>query len=581
MSSGPQDTSPSFEIPGYTRDRLLGRGSSADVWLVEEERTGRRFALKCFHPGRENSGGQNGGHSGKQDERPAEEDVRREIRMLSALDHPHLVKAHDVITLPGSDGSILGLLLDYAAGGSLAQLVAARGRLTVGETVTVLTPIGQALAYLHARGFTHADVSPGNVLFSAEGKPLLADVGIARMVGDPAAAARAGTPGFADPAPVDSVRLGLQPERDLYALAAVGWFCLTGETPAATRNRPPLPLIHPEVPSPLAAALESGLQEDRRQRPTAVEFATAVYRSAAPAAVGLSTSVHPSVIPELLTRRRLPDADYTGLRARARSWRRGMARLPVDGGGRQGRRPGDGSSADPWTGVAPSPPPLGHRGRGSGSTRRAAAGLVGLLAACVVGALFWMAGSTMDTAPPVAAPASSTVSMRAEAPASMRAEAPASTPASVGAETVPEDEPPDRIPAGVEAQLGSADPVLAVLGLAWLRSEAFRQGTPELLDQVNVAGSATASADAGTMAALAASGRVLAGFSMELRNIEVSPGGTDAGTAVGVDSSTSSYVEHTKAGEPVTEQPAVAAQRLQVVLVREDGRWQISEILPG
>jgi hypothetical protein len=42
----------------------------------------------------------------------------------------------------------------------------------VGETVTVLTPVAQALAYLHGQGFTHADVSPGNVLFTAHGKEL-------------------------------------------------------------------------------------------------------------------------------------------------------------------------------------------------------------------------------------------------------------------------------------------------------------------------------------------------------------------------------------------------------------------------
>ena len=82
---------------------------------------------------------------------------------------------------PGRD---LGLIMDYAAGGSLGQLVAGRGRLGPGETVTVLTPIAQALAYLHGQGFTHGDVSPGNVLFTAHGKPLLADLGVARMVAD-------------------------------------------------------------------------------------------------------------------------------------------------------------------------------------------------------------------------------------------------------------------------------------------------------------------------------------------------------------------------------------------------------------
>ena len=121
-----------------------------------------------------------------------EDSVRREIRILSVLDHEHLVKARDVVRLDGVAGGRLGLIMDYAAGGSLGQLVAGRGSLGPGETVTVLTPIAQALAYLHGQGFTHGDVSPGNVLFTAHGKPLLADLGVARMVAD---ARRWPTPG--------------------------------------------------------------------------------------------------------------------------------------------------------------------------------------------------------------------------------------------------------------------------------------------------------------------------------------------------------------------------------------------------
>ena len=171
--------------------------------------------------------------------------MRREVRILSALEHSHLLRAHAVVRLPAHDsgGSGLGLVLDYAPGGSLATLVGSRGRLGPGETVTVLTPIAQALAYLHGQGFTHGDVAPGNVLFTADGKPLLADLGVARMVADAAPVAEAGTAGFRDPAPVDAVRAGLQPERDIYSLAALGWYCLTGRAPEPGAHRPPLSLL--------------------------------------------------------------------------------------------------------------------------------------------------------------------------------------------------------------------------------------------------------------------------------------------------------------------------------------------------
>ena len=230
--------------------------------------------------------------------------VRREVRILSVLDHEHLVPRHTTSSrLEGEAAGSLGLIMDYAAGGSLEQLLAGRGSLGAGETVTVITPIAQALAYLHGQGFTHGDVSPGNVLFTAHGKPLLADLGVARMAADARAVPDAGTEGFRDPAPVDAVRAGLQPERDVYSLAALGWYCLTGRAPEPGAQRPPLPLLVPGVPPALAAALESGLHEDRRLRPSAAELASAVHRSAGAAPVDLSVSVHPTVIPQLLTRR--------------------------------------------------------------------------------------------------------------------------------------------------------------------------------------------------------------------------------------------------------------------------------------
>lgn len=327
-------------MAGYSTGRLLGSGGSASVWLATEQRTGREVALKCFRE----PGGTASGRALNADA------IRREIRILSVLDHQHLVRAHSaVVPSAGAGAGTAALIMDYAPGGSLAGLVAARGRIGVGETVTVLTPIAQALAYLHGKGFTHSDVSPGNVLFTVHGKPLLSDVGLARMLGDPAAAGPAGTPGFQDPAPVDAVRAGLQPERDVYSVAALGWFCLTGRAPARTLDRMPLSLLVPEVPADLAAILEAGLSEDRRLRPTAAALATAVYRSAAAAPLDLSSSVHPSVIPHLLTRRPAPEPSRkAAAAARLGNVRRRLATLGRDGTGARipfpavPRQPGDG-----------------------------------------------------------------------------------------------------------------------------------------------------------------------------------------------------------------------------------------------
>lgn len=568
-------------VAGYRVCRWLGRGGSAGVWLVTEEATGRMLALKCLGAG---AGTRAAGTSGV-----LEGDLRREILIMSVLDHEHLVKAHDVVRTdePGANG--LGLLMDYAPGGSLGQLIRARGRLSVGETVTVLTPVAQVLSYLHGRGFTHSDISPGNVLFSAHGKPLLADLGVARMVGDPSGVPDLGTAGFTDPAPVDAVRAGLQPERDVYAAAAVGWYCLTGEPPLPAADRPPLSVLVPEVPAELAAALEAGLSEDRRQRPAAAELATAVYRSACATPVDLSSSVHTTVLPELLTRRQgMPSGGPHRERVLA-WWRRlSTSRLFLAVGQRRGGGGGVAPSlrfrsraaaaagvpaADPVadafaavTGPERPAAPRRHSRRAATDSpprrRRRTAAMAGILTAPAIAGAFLLvpwAQSSND----------SVGSQTGHTPAAQGAPAPGPAP---GAATVPD---------AVRNQLRAKNPDEAVRGLAWLRSMAFRDGKPELLAEVNARNSPAAEADGKISARLQDSGSVLAGFTTNLTSVRNLPESTGARAVVAVTSATSGYEERLANGTVIAVNGPQQGQELRLVLVPVNGTWRIADILPA
>ncbi|MET1065791.1 MAG: protein kinase [Arthrobacter sp.] len=560
------------ELSGYVVGRELGRGSSAVVWLVTEELTLRDFALKSFVPPERQIQDADAGD--------VEDSLRREIRILSVLDHEHLVKAHDVVRLGGAAGGRLGLVMDYAAGGSLGQLVASREKLGPGETVTVLTPIAQALAYLHGQGFTHGDVSPGNVLFTAHGKPLLADLGVARMVADAQGVADAGTEGFRDPAPVDAVRAGLQPERDVYALAALGWYCLTGRAPEPGAQRPPLPLLVPGVPAALAAALESALQEDRRLRPSAAELAAAVHRSAVAAPVDLSASVHPTVVPQLLTRRSPPgtarERRREQLRARLRRFQKPRPMWPVAPGG----SPGTGRPSGSASARHASRRSAGRRElSGTRGLRAAAAGLAVL---AVVVAAWGFAGAPLPLASPVptvdeakageqsglepAKQATATATAWATGPP-----ASATGPAVVAA----------ALPADVQAQLVSPNPEEAVRGLARLRSLAFSTGDFELLDQVNVPASSAAEADAGISARLAEAGRVLAGFTTLLTQVAITENGSRPVAVVAVTAATTPYQERDASGTVMADVAAAPEQQLRLVLASAEGRWRIQDILPA
>ncbi|MET3935094.1 protein kinase [Arthrobacter sp. OAP107] len=637
---------------GYSACRRLGRGGSAEVWLVSQDSTGVKFALKCFGrpPGGGDPGGGEPGSSEPGSSEPGssepgsgfmarEEEVRRELLVISVLDHEHLVKAHGVVSVdqpgrtdvpgrtdePGRGG--FGLLMDYAAGGSLQQLVTARGALSVGETVTVLTPIAQVLGYLHGKGFTHSDVAPGNVLFTAHGKPLLADLGVARMVGDFSGVPDWRTDGFADPAPVDAVRAGLQPERDVYAAAALGWYCLTGQPPPPSAARPPLSLLVPDVPAELAAALEAGLSDDRRRRPAAAELATAVYRSATALPVDLSRSVHHSVLPELLTRRPVPPPGGRlrkrllawGRRLKSTGWVAALGR-PAPGGfpraalaepaaappsgavrntgdSRRVRHAAVGHAAARDTAVgrtvrhtAASRPPrhsagstadgaLPMRSRWAAATGAAASrrlAVTGVLTAAV------LAGAGLLGLPGVAHESGHSAQDRTSAAresgrAALEAVLPAAnprSPQSAGAQAA-------TLPVVVRRRLASKDPEEAVLGLAQLRSLALREGRLDLLDEVNAPNTPAHAADQRIRAGLEKSGTLLAGFTTGLSGVRRLPGSTAARAVVAVTTSTSAYEERSAGGAVVATGAPQQDVRLRLVLVQAAGRWRIADILPA
>lgn len=588
QTSLPDSPAGSFPVPdvdGFDVGRLLGRGGAAAVWLATEHVTRRDVALKCFGP----PGDTAPDDAGDQSADGAGEAVRRELGILSAVEHEHLIKARDVVRVRYGPRGGLALVLDYAAGGSLAQLLAARGSLGAGETVTVLTPVAQALAYLHANGFTHGDVAPGNVLFTAHGKPLLSDLGVARMLVDPGEAVRPGTDGFRDPAPVDAVRAGLYPESDVYSAAALGWYCLTGRAPAAQQQRPPLPLLVPEVPAALAEALEAGLCEDRRLRPSAAEFAAAVFRSARAEPVDLSGSAHPTVLPELLTRRSVPSG--TGgrraarLRAELGRWRRQRTARERAELGRWRRQrtgppavaaaaaPAGGTAAEPGADAAGRRRARHAAGAGRGSRLRRA-GMTVLMsvvvtAAGVFGTLLVAGGLAAGQWAPELRPA-----------AEQSAGPIAGPDGGVHAQHGGQDVVHGVVPAGLRGLLAADRPEDALRGLAALRARAFNTGDTALLALVTVPASPAAAADAAVGTRLARTGHVLEGFEARLSQLARGPGSSPGRAVISVKVDSPPYRERDASGTVIAE-AAAHQQQLRLVLVPVDGQWRIQEILPG
>jgi hypothetical protein len=269
-----------WALPGYDVQALIGYGATGEVWRARELSTGDPVALKRLRSGADPA---------------AVERLRREASVLRALDTPYVVRLRAVL----GEGADTVLVLDLAGGGSLAALLAKRGNLDPGEVVTVAAPLAQALAAAHACGLVHGDVTPANVLFTGEGMPLLADLGLARIAGERIDGVD-GTAEYVDPA----VAAGGDPDSaaDVWALAAVCHHMLSGSAPhdgdsaddvlesARAGSRAPLGLLTPAAPRALVSAVEQALAPDPSDRPDAAAFAAALRRAHAAAPVRLTGS---------------------------------------------------------------------------------------------------------------------------------------------------------------------------------------------------------------------------------------------------------------------------------------------------
>src|SRR5690606_21315587 len=347
------------QIPGYDVLARIGVGASAQVWRARRVADDLDVALKIVPTGPEHVSA-----------------ALREAGFLARVRHQHLIHLYDVLPVPQADGRPGGvaLAMELAGGGSLAEVLGARTHLTPGELVTVCSPLAGALAELHRTGVVHGDISPGNVLFRSDGMPLLADLGVSRVVGERRGETY-GTDGMVAP----EVLEGFPPssESDVYAMGALAWHCLVGEVPGWVGTRVALDELRPELPEALVELVTACVAPEPSDRPEAEELAVALFAAARPEPVELAPGADPAA----------------GLTQRIRADLRGRAlgEDPTSGddeaaGGeaRRGTHPRALRGTQPRT-ASPRALHRAPRGRARSSTGRALGGVtMGLLALMVV-----------------------------------------------------------------------------------------------------------------------------------------------------------------------------------------------------
>ncbi len=188
-------------------------------------------------------------------------------RTAAGLSHPNIVPIYAVDEVDG----FVFFAMAYVEGGTLGDRIRDRGPLSNSEAVRLLREVSWALGYAHLLGVVHRDVKPDNILLAqASGRALVTDFGIAVLAEDGGAGAEAttvvqGTAEFMSPEQAKGGEVDAR--SDLYSLACVGFYALsgkvpfTGSSPAAILGmhlirawRPWRPMRPPAWPSPWIAA---------------------------------------------------------------------------------------------------------------------------------------------------------------------------------------------------------------------------------------------------------------------------------------------------------------------------------------
>ncbi len=227
----------------------------------------------------------------------------REIRSLVRLSHPHIVKVTDVGTWEGIPFAVM----QFLSGGSLEDIrPIGPGRQPLPcnpEKVTRwLAAVAEALDYVHAQGYVHRDVKPGNILFDAHGHSFLSDFGVAKVLSSSTDVFASQT-GMTGAGMVVGTAEYMAPELimgepfdgrvDQYALAVTAYELLCGRRPFEDETKTRVLVLHstkspprltdwcPALPEWVSQAVLKGLAKDPDERhPTCAALVAAIAKPA-------------------------------------------------------------------------------------------------------------------------------------------------------------------------------------------------------------------------------------------------------------------------------------------------------------
>lgn len=267
-------------------ERLIGAGGMSVVYLARQTHPSRYVAVKILRR-----------HAVPHVEGRQEflARFRHEADIIAKLDHTNIIPIYEY----GEQYGLAYLVMPYLTGGSLRDMLAQRGPLSLQQTLTYIEQAAAALDYAHAYGIVHRDIKPGNFLFHADGRLVLTDFGIARIIQGNGGNNETtltntghflGSPEYMAPEMIHGQYVDHR--ADIYELGIVLFQMISGRVPfqgntpytvAAKHLQEPPPLLHslnPAIPSTVDAVIRKATSKKREDRYTSVNELAQALRTA-------------------------------------------------------------------------------------------------------------------------------------------------------------------------------------------------------------------------------------------------------------------------------------------------------------
>ena len=261
---------------------LLGQGGMGSVYRAYDQTLSRNVALKERHPDP---------NATPAALAQARTQFEREAKVLANLTHHNLPRVTDYFSFGGNEY----LVMDFVEGQSLDKIAQQRGALPEATVLAWANQLLDALEYIHARGIIHRDIKPQNIILTPDGRVMLVDFGLVKLLdpNDPrtlTALRGMGTPEYA---PLEQYATGVghtDARSDLYSLGATLYALLTGRAPVEVHQR----LLNPAtLPAPRALNPNISVQTEQVVLKALEVYPQNRFQNAAEMRQGLSAARRP------------------------------------------------------------------------------------------------------------------------------------------------------------------------------------------------------------------------------------------------------------------------------------------------